>query len=364
VKRLNGYKNEILISVILIILIVTFPAVVISQPAPIYPRLSIIADINSAKNFSYVTKQIDNYTSKVLVIPPGSSGTIPVTLIQITNRTYELPYGLEELYIHPVGVEERLFEWKGIQFNFTPNRVSPKPYEEIKSVLKLEVEPNAPTGFYTADVSINCCVFYGINTTFDFPMDNSTFDFLILPYTPSYLFYIYASSSHISTSSSELSTPTIKVDVGREAYVMFGIYPTPKDTDSIAYFDYTYNSKPWGSMPSGVGVTMLSNPLQVTRLPEEKFYTLKLSASPSASEGVYKMLVTSNVGSFVFERLFYLVVSGYTTTTQTTTTTTTFSTTTTTISTRSINEINRFIPLFGIIIFIAVLVALYIRKIV
>jgi hypothetical protein len=106
---------------------------------------------------------------------------------------------------------------------------------------------------------------------------------------------------------------------------------------------------------------MLSNPLKVVRVPEEKFYMLKLSASPGAPEGIYKMLVTGNMGSFSFERSFNLVVNGYKTTTQATTTTTI---STTTISAGNVNEINRFIPLFGIIIFIAILVALYIRKIV
>jgi len=356
-KVMSEYKREIVIAVVLAVILVASIALVSSyffqqtqppipppptpMPTPVPtpvptlgpappPAFHVKADLDSAQGFSYVTKESQGHISKVLVLPPGGSGTIPVTLTSKSDDHLAITLSIE-----PEGVgDARLF--KGIRFTFSPTFISLKPGETTKSVLKVEVEPSAPTGFYGPSV-------LGSTEEIGLSSSEAYFNLLILPYTPSYLFYIYSippgppplptpegeetppptpppsppetttpvpTPPTVSPSPPTLPPPpTIEVETGGEVYVMFGIETFSEDPGLPVQLNYTYNSKPAGSLPSGVSADLVSNPLQVVRVPiEERFYLLTLSAGPDASEGTYEIVVTGSVGSYTFERSFYLLV--------------------------------------------------------
>ena len=48
----------------------------------------------------------------------------------------------------------------------------------------------------------------------------------------------------------------------------------------------------------------------VPRPASDKVYLLTLTVNPEVPEGSYKIVVMGNVSSYVFQRIFYLVVGG------------------------------------------------------
>lgn len=363
------YKREMVIAVILAVTLVTSLALISSYffqqtqpptPPPSTPTITPTptprprptpppaffpkADIDSAEGFSYVTMESQWHISKVLVLHPGGSGTIPVTLTSESDDQLALTLSIE-----PGGLgDARLF--KGIRFTFSPTFISLKPGGTANSILRVEVEPDAPTGFYGAGVLVS-------TEEFGLSSSEAYFELLILPYTPSYLFYIYPpiplplttseggetppptpSPSPLETPTPAptpvptpaptpppfypsppppLPPPTIEVEAGGEVHIIFGIQTFSEDPGLPVELNYTYDSKPAGSLPRGVSADLVSNPLQVVRWPiEERFYLLTLSASPDAPEGTSKIVVTGSVGSsgcvgsYIFEKSFYLLTKG------------------------------------------------------
>ena len=281
------------------------------HPAP-PPEFTIKAGLEpseGALGFNYTPIESQGFISKILVLPPGGSGTIPVTLVSKSDKDYAIT-----LYIEPEGLgDARLF--RGIRFTFSPTSMLLRAGGTESSLLKIKVDPDAPTGFYGPSVG-------GRTEEFGLSSSESYFNLLVLPYTPSYAFYIYAQPpgpapiptpppTPTPTQPPAPPPPTIDVKTGDKVHVMFGIQTFSDDPNLPIQFNYTYNSKPAGSLPSEVSANLVSNPLQVVRVPiEERFYMLTLSAGPDAPEGTYEIVVTGSVGSYTFERAFYLVVKG------------------------------------------------------
>jgi len=208
---LSAYGKKLLVSAVLAIVIVlglAFSALLapslisptqtpevtpIPTPHPIPPPAFFIkADIDSAKGFNYTTMESQGFISKILVLPPGGSGTIPVTLVSEEDKDYAAT-----LYIEPEGLGEARM-YRGIQFTFSPTSMLLKAGGTESSILKVEVDPNAPTGFYGGSVGMR------FDDRGALSGGEAYFNLLILPYTPDYAFYIYAEPQE----PAPLPTPT------------------------------------------------------------------------------------------------------------------------------------------------------------
>ena len=249
------------------------------------------------------------FISKILVLPPGGSGTIPVTLVSESDEDYAAT-----LYIEPEGLGDARM-YRGIRFTFSPTSMLLRAGGTESSILKVEVDSTAPTGFYGGSVGMR----FGDGGALS--GGEAYFNLLILPYTPDYAFYIYAEPQGPTPlptpaptpvpqpptvtppTPTILQPPTIVVKAGGRLHVLFVIQTFSEDPNLLIQLNL-------GSTPSGISRELLRDPVQVVRVPiEERLYMLVLTVSPDVAAGTHKITVTGNVGTYSFERAFYLTVT-------------------------------------------------------
>jgi hypothetical protein len=272
----------------------------IPSPAPAPPpQFRVDADFSSLEGFNYMEKEdVNRRAYTMLVLPPGGSGAIPITLASTGNESYTITLDLRL-------AGERGVEFRGVRYSFAPSTVKLEAGQRVDSTLSIEVDLEAPTGLYSPSMmacASGRCLGY------------APFDLLVSQYTPSYAFDIYVPAPGVPTPYPPSSPPPAKppaIELKEEtAYIMFFI--TTSDPDLPAALNFTYGSNPVGSVPPGITARLIQDPLEVVPRPSmDRFFTLAMDKEPGAPAHTYKMVVKGSVGPTPIEREFYLAVNGH-----------------------------------------------------
>jgi len=274
---------------------VTTPAPV---PAPPGPKLSASADFASLKGFNVAWMESEGSVFPFLVLPPGGSGSIPITLTSTGDEDYNVFLDVSLAGENP--------KFEGVRCTLSQSTLSIKAGAEVSSILSIEVDSDAAAALYTPSVDAHVAGYTAMPT---FP-----FLLLISPYTPSYAFQIYGPTSPepLPTPGGTLTQPehiipNIPVKPGETLHIMFY---TDKMTDDPAVqvnLNLTHDS---GSLPQGIGAEVIYNPLKVTPVPtHDSVIMLTLTTSTDVPEGTYRMITKISVGSYTTERSFDLTVT-------------------------------------------------------
>jgi len=301
---LSAYRKELVLSAVLAILIVVglgsfaqFAPQLISRtptptpmpniptPTPLPPpTLNMSADFASLKGFNVTEMEFQGSLFPVLVLRPGGSGYIPITLISTGDEDYTVSLDMELAGENP--------KFEGVRYVFSPATFNLKAGARLNSILKIEVDPGAPTAFYSTGIEARVEELGSIGMSF--------FELLIYPYTPSYVFRIIAPTpgvpepTPIGTPPPEL-TPTIAAKPGGTLYIMFKVEKGTDDPTVQVKLDLAHDS---GPLPQGISAESMFDPLEVVPAPtSESVIMLTLTAAKDVPEGTYRMIATTSVGS-------------------------------------------------------------------
>jgi len=319
---LNAYGKKLLVSAVLAIVIVlglafsallapslispttTPEATPIPTPKPTVtptlgprPKLDLRAGFTSLEGFNLTEMQFQTHPSSpypVLVLRPGESGSIPITLISTDDRDYTV--SLE------IGLAAVPGKFEGVRYVFSPAALNLKAEAEVNSILSIEADSDAPTAYYEFLIYAHVKEWGG-------RMIISDFGLLIYPYTPSYAYHLIAPTPGEPAPTPIITMPplTIAVKPGGTVYVMFDIDKGTSDPTVQVKIDLTHNS---GSLPSGISAKFISDPLMVVPAPTfESVIMLSLTAAEDTPEGTYRMIATISVGSYTFQIPFDLTVT-------------------------------------------------------
>jgi len=324
---LSAYRKELVVSAVLAIIIVIglgsfaqfAPQLISPTPTPVpmptptptpmptvtptlgpRPKLNMTAGFASLEGFSLTKLQFQSYPVSVqsfpypvLVLRPGGSGSIPITLISTDDRDYTVSLDIG------FGVLPGKFE--GVRYVFSPTTLNLKAGKEVNSILSIEADLDAPTAYYELIIYTHIKEWGG---SIGMPL----FDLLIYPYTPSYAFHIRAPEpGEPAPIPIPFPPPTIAVKPGETVYIMFDIYKGTSDPTVQVKIDLTYNS---GSLPSGISAKFTSDPLKVVPVPAwESVIMLTLTAAEDFPEGMYRMIATITVGSYTVQIPFDLTAA-------------------------------------------------------
>jgi len=267
-------------------------------PAPLGPELNASADFASLRGFNVAWMESQGSVFPFLVLPPGGSGSIPITLISTGDEDYNVFLAVSLAGENP--------KFEGVRYALSQSTLSIKAGTEVSSILSMEVDSDAPAALYTPSVDAHVAGYTAMPT---FP-----FLLLIYPYTPSYAFQIYGPTAPepLPTPGGTLTQPehiipNIPVKPGETLHIMFY---TDKMTDDPAVqvkLNLTYDS---GPLPQGMGAEVVYNPLKVTPVPtHDSLIMLTLTTTIDVPESAYRMIATISVGSYVTERSFDLTVT-------------------------------------------------------
>jgi len=261
------------------------------------PKLDMRLGFTSLEGFNLTEMQFHTHPSiplPVLVLRPGGSGSIPITLISIDDGDYTV--------FLDIGLAVVPGKFEGVRYVFSPTTFSFKAGAEVNSILSIDADSDAPTAYYELLVYAHIKEWGG-------KIIMSDFGLLIYPYTPSYAYHIIAPTSGEPAPTPIITMPplTIAVKPGGTAYVMIDIDKGTSDPTVQVKIDLTHNS---GSLPSGISAKFISDPLKVVPAPAfESVIMLTLTAAEDIPEGTYRMIATISVGSYIFQIPFDLTVT-------------------------------------------------------
>jgi len=264
------------------------------------PKLNMTAGFASLEGFSLTKLQFQSYPVQVqsfpypvLVLRPGGSGSIPITLISTDDRDYTVSLD--------IGFGALPGKFEAVRYIFSATTLNLKAGAEVNSILSMEVDSDAPTAYYELLIYAHIKEWGG-------SIGMLLFDLLIYPYAPSYAFHIRAPEpGEPAPTPIPFPPPTIAVKPGEAAYIMFDIYKGTSDPTLQVKIDLTHNS---GSLPSGISAKFASDPLKVVPVPAwESVIMLTLTAAEDVPEGTYRMIATITVGSYTVQIPFDLTIT-------------------------------------------------------
>jgi len=269
-------------------------------PAPPGPELNASADFASSKGFNVAWMESQGNVFPFLVLPPGGSSSIPITLISTGNEDYNVFLDVSLAGENP--------KFEGVRCTLSQSTLSIKAGAEVNSILSVEVDSDAPAALYTPSVDAHVAGYTAMPT---FP-----FLLLICPYTPSYAFQIYAPTpgapEPLPTPGAPPPTPIIPiipnilVKPGETLHIMFYTDKMTDDPAVLVNLNLTYDS---GPLPQGIGAEVVYNPLKTPVPTHDSVIILTLTAAADVPEGTYRMIATISVGSYTTERSFDLTVT-------------------------------------------------------
>lgn len=321
---MSAYKKELLVSAVLAIVIVLglggfaqFASQIISPtPTPTPgpkppPKLDIRADLASTEGFNRTVIEFQGELYPVLVLPPGGTGSISISLISTGDQDYTV-----SLDVDLAGMNAK---FEGVKYTFSPPILNLKVGATVNSILSIAVDSEAPTAFYSPMITANIKEWGGIGTAF--------FDLLIYHYTPTYIFRIVAPAPGMpapmpipETAQEETpqpptdmpptpttpKPPSVEVTAGETVYIMFYIDKGTDDPSVQANINLAYDS---GSQPLGIDAKYVYDPLKVVPvLSRDSVIIVTLTAAKNVPDGKYRITATISVDSYTTERTFYLLV--------------------------------------------------------
>ena len=278
------------------------PAPPTPHPAPPPPKLEMSADFASSEGFNLteIESQGSLFPFPVLVLRPGGSGSIPITLISTGDEDYTVSLDVS------LAGEDPKFE--GVRYTLSPSTLDIKAGAEVSSILSIEVDSDAPTALYCPSVDALVGGYVSMPTAPLF--------LLIYPNTPSYAFRVYAPTPGaptplpppgITPTPTETPIPNITAKPGGTVYIMFYIDKGTDDPTVQVKLNLTHDS---GPLPSGIGAEAMFNTLEVVPAPTwDSVIMLTLTAAEDVPEGTYRMIATITVGSYTTQIAFDLTVT-------------------------------------------------------
>jgi len=344
VKSLSEHRRGIILAVILAVVIVaaiggaSYYLTSISKPSPtptlvptpaptptftpspaIPPKVPSLpfefeSNLASSVGFNVTKGDLMGEEASLLVLSPGGSGSVPYVLTSYSGEDVNVSLSIK---VNPVFFQGAAATMEGIKLSFSLSTLILKAGEVRDVILAVEVEPNATTGLFIVDTyAITGSLTYGAGGFF----------LLISPYVPSYTFWVYEARgletpeptpaptpSPTATSAPTPTyipgeTPSIRLRTGGEVYVMFVVETYSGEQTMPIEVNISYNSSPPGTLPPGMSVEFLSDPLDVVSGVRDRIFITSLKANSDASEGTYRMFMKGSVGSLKFGREFYLTV--------------------------------------------------------
>jgi len=274
----------------------------IPHPAPPPPKLNITANFASSEGFNLtkIESQGSLFPFPILVLRPGGSGSIPITLISTGDEDYTV-----SLLVSLAG-ENPKFE--GVRCTLSQTTLSVKAGTKVSSILSIEVDSDAPTALYCPSVDAHVEGFVSMPTAPLF--------LLVYPHTPSYAFRVYVPTPGaptplpppgITPTPTETPIPDITAEPGGTEYIMFYIDKGTDDPTVQVKLNLTHDS---GPLPSGIRTEVVFNPLEVVPAPTyDSVIMLTLTAAADVPEGTYRMIATITVGSYTVQISFDLTAT-------------------------------------------------------
>lgn len=272
------------------------------HPAPPPPKLEMSADFASSEGFNLTKIESEGslFPFPVLVLRPGGSGSIPITLISTGDEDYTV-----SLLVSLAG-ENPKFE--GVRYTLSQTTLEVKAGTEVSSILSIEVDSDAPAALYSPSVDALVEGFVSMPTAPLF--------LLVYPYTPSYAFRVYVPTPGaptplpppgITPTPTETTIPDITARPGGTVYIMFYIDKGTDDPTVQVKLNFTHDS---GPLPSGIRTEVVFNPLEVVPAPTyDSVIMLNLTAAEDVAEGTYRMTATITVGSYIVQIPFDLTAT-------------------------------------------------------
>lgn len=311
------------------------------SPEPTSVTINNAVELNSSEGFtsSIIVDSASASSSPLLVLPSGGNGTVPFLVSAdaplYTNSNVTFPFNVS-LSVE-LGSQEAYMKFSqaqsyGVQFSVSPSNFTfISSGEQVKAVLTITADKDAPTAFYSPTIVIqendtswsypNIDLFGGTEITMP-PL------FIATNFTPSCLFLLNAftlpvvtsplnsNSSMVNASTSpvtEIQTcnflPAIDMVAGEKATVIFGCLTEDNLTQDILSQDKLSLNV---SNPPGFNCDFSPNPINIIYTCSStsgKIYALTVTANKNISSGTYEVNGTGSIGSYVFGASFYVEIS-------------------------------------------------------
>lgn len=259
-------------------------------PAPKEPfpefEYDVEVDLESAEGFSLSKREdVNRDIQTFLVLHPGDSGTITITMVSTGDQDYTLSLSLD--------LSGKDSKFHGVEYSFTPSTLYLKAGGRNSSLLRIETAEDAPTGYY--GISVMAMTDQG-GLGLGFPK------LLVAPFTPEFIFTVKTQGIDLTqffggtTPKGEI--PIFELEPGEDISVLIFLMDTAEPLDLNV------------TSPSTIDFELLNNVVEIIgQTPEpDRFYQLNLKSNPETPLGTYTIALNGTTGSYTFERSLILNV--------------------------------------------------------
>jgi len=295
------------------------------EPAPIgLPQggLAIIevpvsstVELNSSEGFNSSILADGASNSTLFVLPPGGNGSVPfLVYTSYTNETVNA-YLTVDLWSPPDASDS-------VQFNVSPSNLTLSPGEQVKSVLTVTADKDAPSALYMPYVDVQTNSSNILETQINMP------DLLVANSTPSCLFLVNEqqiiqpniaapapSSSPIGNASAGILPPISSPPLSSSTPIpSLSVVPTitivPGETATVMYGCLTQDNLSLNlTAPAGFSTQFSPNPLDIILgSTTGKTYVLTITAASNLSSGTYEVNATGSLSTYQFDASFFVAV--------------------------------------------------------
>ena len=272
--------------------------------------ISSTLELSLSKGFTYSTVASGSTSQSMLVLPLGTTGSLPFEVISTEGINESLSVSC--ILTLQSGLSRGQYNF-GVSYSGTSFDVSPvnfvlPPGGKVNLVLTVSSGENIPTTFYSPFITLET------NSSFATGTDVAIPPLLVSNLDPACLFlvssmepnpYVTSSGSTFSPQQVEPSTPdlsvspTLNLTSERSAVVMYSY---------LTQDNLTINYVP----PTGFTAQTSPNQINITFSPRQvsgELTTITLSAVSDVLPGTYKVDVTGFLNSQQFTGSFYIVFS-------------------------------------------------------
>jgi len=236
-------------------------------------------ELDSTNGFVFSKREdINRNAGKIMVLFPGESGTIPITIFSTGSLDYNL-----SLTLDISGMED---EFNGAEYSLTPASLYLQAGGTANALFLIESTEDAPTGYYNVRIKAN---------NGEGSKGATLPPLIIAPIIPEFIFF-FDPTAMITPPEGEI--PCFEIDSGKELSVMIHyaepIEPLTLNVSSSPIIDFE----------------ILNDVIEIVpihpRHEPEQFYQVKLKPTPEIPVGSYTITITGTTESYSFERSLIL----------------------------------------------------------
>jgi len=293
-------------------------------PAIIETPLVSAVELNSSEGFNSSIIASGSASSSLLVLSPGGTGSVPFLVYSngIVNGTVNVSLNVD-LWSPPDASDS-------VQFNVSPSNLAISPGAQVKAVLTITADTNAPTAYYMPyiDIQENFIDNVEIQSPGILETQLNMTDLLVANSTPSCLFLVNeneltttvtvapAPSSPLTGNASAgiippvAPPPTSTFTPTPTLFVVPTINMTPGEITTVTYSCLTQDNLSLNiTAPTGLSTQFSPSPLDIIiGSTTGKMYALTVTADKNLSSGTYQVNTTGSLGSYQFDASFNVVI--------------------------------------------------------